>query len=219
MVPAESGTTGGQIYHGVDGRFYASDSCEAPSPQPHLYLSALCTDAIDANKGRWKCNQCGETFSQLKNFRRHYRQFHEFFLMPCSQCGRTFSRSDKLRNHLKKIHGIGFLSSEGVESDRSPCTGSMPWVALYGSYFSPSSRKHGNYSVEGLFIKWLLPSGLRCQYKDEWVWLLDRKPCSFVASEMHNIVLWAISLSLFFLQEWMKWHAVSIKRKKNFYSR
>ncbi|KAH0999269.1 zinc finger protein 624 [Dendroctonus ponderosae] len=62
-------------------------------------------DINNVKKKQFKCEQCGKSFSQLRNYKYH-RSVHEGtkeFSTKCPECGKTFNDKGYLSSHLK-IH-------------------------------------------------------------------------------------------------------------------
>ncbi|XP_047986465.1 uncharacterized protein LOC125226522 [Leguminivora glycinivorella] len=74
------------------------------SVEPHLEGSkSICCQ--ESNRGRYACNECGKTFSQLRNFKYHmsvHRGTREF-AASCAVCGKSFNDRGYLSSHMK-IH-------------------------------------------------------------------------------------------------------------------
>lgn len=52
------------------------------------------------------CTQCGKSFHNSSNLRRHKRKHFNAYTHVCTICGRKFFRSDVLKLHMKNVHKV-----------------------------------------------------------------------------------------------------------------
>ena len=55
---------------------------------------------------RFKCNQCGKSYSRRDGLLRHRANCRIVTLVPCDYCDKTFTRTDNKNNHMRNMHGI-----------------------------------------------------------------------------------------------------------------
>ncbi|KAK4556921.1 hypothetical protein LTR86_005902 [Recurvomyces mirabilis] len=67
------------------------------------------SSAVTSHQHPIWCRLCDETFSEDKEFKRHFSLHAPAYLCPFRRygCNFVFKRTDPLRNHLKNHHGIG----------------------------------------------------------------------------------------------------------------
>ena len=57
------------------------------------------------NNKEFACDECGNTFGDQGNFKRHIKTVHEKIKeFACDECGKTFGRQGELKLHIKTVH-------------------------------------------------------------------------------------------------------------------
>jgi uncharacterized C2H2 Zn-finger protein len=67
--------------------------------------------ATKAVAGSFQCPNCGQTYSQLKNMRRHVKlECGQEPKFPCLHCAARFKRNNQLVQHMAKRHCVAVAS-------------------------------------------------------------------------------------------------------------
>ena len=90
-----------------------SDDLAPPTPPtcpPAVPGSSGKSDPPTKKDKKYKCKDCGKTFSRHPRLRDHIKTVHEGFVFKCETCGddKTFASQGSLNEHMKRIHSGGY---------------------------------------------------------------------------------------------------------------
>ncbi|XP_058023744.1 uncharacterized protein LOC131190438 [Ahaetulla prasina] len=141
---------GTQLNRDMEGSLLSPHACRDKDKKCRLDVSLALPQDFELREKRYKCTECGKSFSKNSNLSAHKRIHTVEKPYECTECGKSFRRNNNLTSH-KRIHsgekpyqcaecGKSFRKKSHLTSHKTIHTGLKPYkCAECGKSFSMNS--------------------------------------------------------------------------------